>query len=1172
MTMYPKAIPMHRNHLVTAVVLGVLSYACNVAPARATPDYIDDTEVFRDQSNVTTGNPNILFVVDTGSEMGQALSGPTNLNPVTQAQKTRMQAVKDAVINVLTRLNDENVGVNIGFMRLSVNGSGGSAAAKGGVIARAVQPLTTTSLEDFKYALCVPTAVSPATTRDVLLPDSDCLHSLPNGTGQSAESRFVFGTQDQMGSGAMASPLTEMLFEAYLYYSGKSVLWGSPLSGQVGPGYGYTSEPLSITTASCGPILVNNGVPQCKNISSGIYQSPISQTCQKNFIIVLSDGVMAEDQGDDVGTATKNVMSQPGFSAYTGANTGSAGSGKCSLNYMPNTTTEIKFSGGKKTSSCPDDLAYYMDQHGVGTKNVPVTTYVIGFDIATAAGSEAAKATALLQMVATAGGGKFFTSSDQVALEDALRGTINEIVIQNASFSSPAVAVNAFNRTQNLDALYMSVFSPEVTMHWPGNVKKYKLASNGDILDAELNSAVGSNGFFRAGRRSFWTPTTVYDGDDAAKGGAASQLPTPATRKIYTNTTDGTTQLASDSSLDQHDLSDLKDLSTSTQDALLGITCTTQTSPIASPTCPSAAQLIDWAYGADVSDRLPLAIANPATPAGNGTVDEPRYEMGDPLHARPAVVIYDGPATAPESRVYTITNDGYLHAIDAADGHEKWAFVPFGQLNRLLSLYQNNTVGPPRQPLGLDGNIRVLKLDRCGDGVINTGSYNAANAPCEGDKVYLYFGMRRGGSYYYALDVTSKDSPKLMWIDGPTSDSSLGSNNQLPLIGQTWSTPAIAKASVPGKNQTHNGLDDNYVLVFGGGYDTAVEDGIAPKQYQTDTVGTGIYMVDAVNGHLLWRAGPSGGTGSPDLPLSSMTNAIPADVRPLDFTGDGFVDLIYAADLGGRIWRLEVNNAASSMSNFVKGGVFASLGSTGSVTNARRFFNAPDVSYVKVGTSSWYNIAIGSGNRELPVTDQTTDDKFYSLRDYNKLMPYTWSGGGAWTPLTDSSLVDVTPVATTNADGSTSYSQSAVPSDASGWKLTLDYFAGEKVITESRTFESTVFFSSFYPKQRTGDDDTDRDSCTVTKGYNNLYTVSVVNATACATCISGLVNKGKTVIASGLGVILKQPGIAPEPVFLFPGSNGPTRVPPVCLVGAESCGTYGSYEPKRTFWLQKGAE
>ncbi len=42
--------------------------------------------------------------------------------------------------------------------------------------------------------------------------------------------------------------------------------------------------------------------------------------------------------------------------------------------------------------------------------------------------------------------------------------------------------------------------------------------------------------------------------------------------------------------------------------------------------------------------------------------------MGDPLHSRPATVIYGGPADDPDITLYATTNDGYLQAINAQDG------------------------------------------------------------------------------------------------------------------------------------------------------------------------------------------------------------------------------------------------------------------------------------------------------------------------------------------------------------------------------------------------------------------------------------------------------------------------------------------------------------------------
>ena len=69
----------------------------------------------------------------------------------------------------------------------------------------------------------------------------------------------------------------------------------------------------------------------------------------------------------------------------------------------------------------------------------------------------------------------------------------------------------------------------------------------------------------------------------------------------------------------------------------------------------------------------------------------------------------------------------------------------------------------------------MLRIDRDRNGPIE---------PERGDKVFLYFGMRRGGSSYYALDVTSPDAaPKLMW----------GGPFVLPDGAQSWSNPVVGE-------------------------------------------------------------------------------------------------------------------------------------------------------------------------------------------------------------------------------------------------------------------------------------------------------------------------------------------------------------------------------------------
>lgn len=55
-----------------------------------------------------------------------------------------------------------------------------------------------------------------------------------------------------------------------------------------------------------------------------------------------------------------------------------------------------------------------------------------------------------------------------------------------------------------------------------------------------------------------------------------------------------------------------------------------------------------------------------------------------------------------------------------------------------------------------------------------------------GDKVWAFLGMRRGGSSYYALDISVADKPKLLWSN-PINPTKSGYS----LLGQTWSQPKV---------------------------------------------------------------------------------------------------------------------------------------------------------------------------------------------------------------------------------------------------------------------------------------------------------------------------------------------------------------------------------------------
>ena len=736
--------------------------------------------------------------------------------------------------------------------------------------------------------------------------------------GRIEDNRTAMQTELNSWNASGFTPVSETLYEATQYFRGDKVYFGGGADATAYPSAFSKSDKFTSTPNGDTP-----SVTASRNASDKtLYDSPADQDCQKNFIVFLTDGLPTQDN-----EANARIESLPGFAGITGS---------------------TKCDGTESNGKCADDLAKWLHEADLradrpGVQNV--TSYWIGF------GSDVASGTAYLEKIAQRGGGKYYSAADTAELTEAFSEIISKILEQTTTFTSPTVAVNAFNRTQNLNYLYMSVFKPATSYRWLGNIKKYRVTQDGEIRDVNDNAAVDpNNGFFENGSQSYWSD--MADGADAEIGGAAGELKDPATRKIYSNLTVNSGTLT-------EDLSELKDTGNLTLAnlLLLGVV-----SNVAVSGRPSVDNLVDWAYGYDVLDEN-----------GNSDSTEARKDMGDPLHSRPATVIYGGPADDPDLTLYATTNDGYLQAVNAQTGEELWAFVPRVLLDRIEKLYDNEDV--TSRVYGLDGAVRVVRLDRDGDGTIEPAGSDIDGTDGieenEKDKVFLYFGMRRGGSYYFGLDVTVRTAPKLMFVLGPSD---------LPGVGQTWSTPTVARVNV---NRTWPSSNpDKMVLVFGGGYDIA-QDTVG---YVADTVGNQVFMVDAITGTLIWRAGPTSDAGA-QLPLAKMTNSIPGDVRVIDLSGDGFADRMYAADMGGRVWRFDIRNGQAA-ADLVLGGVFASLGNGDlavktDATKNRRFFYAPDVALVKVGTTNFINIGIGSGHREKPITDVTVVNRFYSLRDFN---------------------------------------------------------------------------------------------------------------------------------------------------------------------------------------------
>ncbi|HEY3077249.1 MAG TPA: hypothetical protein VGJ74_18925, partial [Burkholderiales bacterium] len=158
------------------------------------------------------------------------------------------------------------------------------------------------------------------------------------------------------------------------------------------------------------------------------------------------------------------------------------------------------------------------------------------------------------------------------------------------------------------------------------------------------------------------------------------------------------------------------------------------------------------------------------------------YLHGDVLHSRPAVVNYNrsGQPTDRDVVVYYGSNDGIVHAVkggqDNTDGGEKWGFIPTEFYNRFARMYSENPIVSSANPRTYfaDGSLSI-------DAVYINDRLEGVGA-----KAQLYVGMRRGGRFYYSLDVTDPDDPLYKWkIDNSTAG--------FAELGQSWSEMKVVK-------------------------------------------------------------------------------------------------------------------------------------------------------------------------------------------------------------------------------------------------------------------------------------------------------------------------------------------------------------------------------------------
>ncbi len=750
------------------------------------------------------------------------------------------------------------------------------------------------------------------------------------------------------------TPLAETLFEARQYFAGNDVTFGS----------------ASVAAARVAG-------------NASRYDSPVEEPCQQNFVVLLTDGEPTGDNEADEDILAMRDAENASFGELTGG-------AVCDVEAWSGLELAAPPSG--EMSHCLDDVAHFLYEGDISSAHAGkqrVRTVTVGFTVDLP----------VLESAAQRGNGRapgdsegvYFAANDAASLVSAFSEIVTGVQRTAASFTAPAVPVDAFNRAQSSNDLLVGVFEPSPDFHWPGNLKKYRLRDDGAIVDARNAAAVDSvTGLFVDGTQSYWSAT--LDGADVTKGGAASLIPAP--RLVYSNLS-GSVRLSDPANR-------VSLANTGITDEMLALGATTWTRD-------------------DV-----IGFINGFDPASG----RQRGQMGDPLHSQPVPVLY-GPGPH-DGLVFVATNDGFLHAFDAATGIEQWAFLPREFLAAQVELLDNNPF--PAKHSAVDGPIRVQTVE-------------------PGKRVYLFVGMRRGGRFYYGLDISDRADPRLLWRRDGAHWSGLG---------ETWSPPAPTRVKI--------GSTEHVALVVGGGYENDQDN----DESTTDVTGNSIYIVDSATGNVLWRGGiDAGATKRFDAPGRSMSYSFPAEIKVVDLDGNGLMDRLYAADMGGQVWRFDVTNGAAA-AELVVGGVIAQLGAAGDATPTlaenRRFYYSPDVAVVNTRLASFTHVGLGSGHREHPL-GVVNEDRFYALRDKN-VGHMTQAQFDALSIVNDGDFVPVTTTTTT------------ISPAAAGWRL--DLLPGEKVLAEARTIANEVFFTTFRPGVASG-------PCEPPPGISRLYRLSLYN-------------------------------------------------------------------------------
>ena len=587
------------------------------------------------------------------------------------------------------------------------------------------------------------------------------------------------------------------------------------------------------------------------------FTTPITSSCQKNFTIMVTDGLPTGDTAGNLYSAADRTNTYNSITnTWTfGVAAQDAINEACAL--------QLPFSS---SALCTRSAPASAPLDPPPPSDVPVYVLALGDTV------QNAGAVAVMNAMATAGGtGSAYFATSPAAFTSAFNSIATDILGRIGAAASVATNSGALIAGSRV---YQAKFTSTT---WSGELLAFSLnTTNGNVI----------------------TPPDWQGGANSWITGSITSTQTPSARNIFTYkpstgkgipflwpavpATPGTNEL------DVAQTTALNKNISAVNDGLGSIR-------------------LDYLRG-DATNEGNLATSfrlRPANKLGDIVDSSPVY-VSKPDAGYPAALegalgsaadysSFRRTNTPRTKMLYVGANDGMLHGFDTSSGQEIMAYVPSKTYANLSAL----SAPSYSHKYYVNGSPTVAD-------VFYSGAWHTV----------LVGSLAQGGQSIFALDITNPANFSqtvtnaqnlVLWefndADNPATVHGAAPGATTPLVdgdpdlGYTLSQPAVGRVCTTRSGATCSA--SKWVAFFGNGYNNTDADGNA-----STTGHAYLYIVDIQNGELLKKIDTQ--TGSTMTPNGLASPAI------VDVDGDYYIDYVYAGDLQGNMWKFDFTGSNSN--------------------------------------------------------------------------------------------------------------------------------------------------------------------------------------------------------------------------------------------------------------------